>query len=308
VASGEEALRLLYVAMTRAQDHLILGCYHKPAGGQPTHAQRLVRLLPEASGLVRVEPSLSASPEGVDMAAPAEATAFAVAGSHADFDTARGALLAGVARRTATTPTALVAANAAVDPEPERPDVEDVDSPGSDGAGSAEDAGPTWRRSGRRGRGAAIGTAVHRVLELVDPADSTENLRRLAEFACDESGIPDLVDDVVGRVGTALASPAVAQALRDGRAWREVYLVVPDGERVVEGYVDLLTDDGEQLTVLDYKTDRAATEEERAAKEAYYAPQLAEYVRMVEAVTGRNVSAGLVFASPATEAENSGER
>lgn len=296
-ASDEEALRLLYVAMTRAQDHLVLGCYHKPTG-QPTHAHRLVRLLAEASGIVRVEPSIPEARAPASVWTAAGAGAAGVRISPEKFDAARPGLLADVRKRTATTPTELVALGTAAGVEPEI-EVEPAATEDADEAAAVpgEIVAPAWRRRVRRGHGAQIGTAVHRVLELVEPTDSGEDLRRLAEFACDESGIPSLVDDVIARVGTALASPLVGQALRDGRAWREVYLVVPDGERVVEGYVDLLTDDGTERTVVDYKTDRATTDEQRAAKEAYYAPQLAEYARMVEAVTGRKVRAGLVFAS-----------
>lgn len=51
-----EAVRLLYVAATRAKDYLLLGCYHKPVGhGYGSHAQQLWRLLAN-SPLAAVEP------------------------------------------------------------------------------------------------------------------------------------------------------------------------------------------------------------------------------------------------------------
>lgn len=103
--------------------------------------------------------------------------------------------------------------------------------------------------------------------------------------------VADPVDDV------ALLVRALAG---DARPLSEVYLVVRDGERFLEGYVDLLVDGGpDGLTVLDYKTDRATTDEEQADKRVHYAPQLAAYARAVERVTGRAPrSNDLVFARP----------
>lgn len=91
------------------------------------------------------------------------------------------------------------------------------------------------------------------------------------------------------RVWSALRAGPVVRALAgDARPLSEGYLVVRDGERFLEGYVDLLVDGGpDGLTVLDYKTDRARTEEEKAAKWVHYAPQLAAYARAVERVTDR---------------------
>ncbi|MEO1059599.1 MAG: PD-(D/E)XK nuclease family protein, partial [Actinomycetota bacterium] len=57
--------------------------------------------------------------------------------------------------------------------------------------------------------------------------------------------------------------------------WRELFVAAPIGQRVLEGYVDLLvrTDDG--LIVVDYKTDRwSGHSAERAAR---YRLQLAAY-------------------------------
>jgi ATP-dependent helicase/nuclease subunit A len=63
-ADRTEALRLLYVAMTRARDHLVVGCYHKPSRGTPTHAQRVWDILSTRPDLVTVHPGqTSESPQ-----------------------------------------------------------------------------------------------------------------------------------------------------------------------------------------------------------------------------------------------------
>lgn len=149
--------------------------------------------------------------------------------------------------------------------------------------------------------GAAIGTAVHAVLELADltSLDAGE-FRRLAEMLTEAGEIPLLADDVARRALGAAQTPLVREAAKSGRYWREVYLVVRDGARVLEGYVDLLVEDLDgELTVVDYKTGRTSTASELATKVEHYRPQLAAYGRALTAVLNRQVARGaLVLARP----------
>ncbi|NAZ80249.1 UvrD-helicase domain-containing protein [Kineococcus sp. R8] len=285
---AREATRLLYVALTRAMDHLVIGCYYRPPktkSSKTSAAQRLWELLSPA-GLVRTE---AAPPPSATDPLLEPVTTWSIPDRDA-FSRDRAQLLADLAARVATSPTALARERASSD-ESTVP----VDVPLT--------APQRSRGSTRRGgRGAAIGTAVHRVLELATlPTPAEEELQALALAACLAQGIPDLVTDVAGRVRTALASD-VAQHLTPESSWREVYLVVDDGTRYVEGYIDLLaeTDDG-RLVVVDWKTDRAVTAAEMAAKRELYRPQLSAYADAVERVLGRRPETHLVFARPTSE-------
>lgn len=95
-------------------------------------------------------------------------------------------------------------------------------------------------------------------------------------------------------------APLVQHAVESGRYWREVYLVVRDGGRILEGYVDLLLEDAEgRLVVVDYKTDRASGSAEVAAKAEHYRPQLNAYGQAVTQVLERAITRGaLVIARP----------
>ena len=94
----------------------------------------------------------------------------------------------------------------------------------------------------------------------------------------------------------------VQRAGQSGRAWLEVYLIVRDGDRYVEGYIDLLAEPSDgKLVIVDYKTDRVDSAEDVTAKTAYYAPQLAQYQKAVVKVVGTDVAAELVFAAPASK-------
>ena len=126
-----------------------------------------------------------------------------------------------------------------------------------------------------------------------------DEVRSLARLACAEQGIPELQANIEGRVWSALHGDALQSVLDpDARTLSEVYLVVQDGERFLEGYIDLLVDGGPgSLAILDYKTDKATSDAEIEAKKVRYAPQLAAYARAVEQITGRTPSStGLVFA------------
>ena len=79
-------------------------------------------------------------------------------------------------------------------------------------------------------------------------------------------------------------------AVAHGRYWRELYVGAPVGERVVEGFVDLLVDGPGGLEVIDYKTDQGRTEDELDAVMGRYRMQGAAYAVAVEAVLDRPVS------------------
>ncbi|HSR25738.1 MAG TPA: PD-(D/E)XK nuclease family protein, partial [Candidatus Eisenbacteria bacterium] len=214
------------------------------------------------------------------------------------FAAGRAELLSGLTRRVATSPTALVdEAEAAGGPL--RPDAEPVIDPPEPAGGEAVGGVPVRRRPAPSG--AAIGSAVHRVLELVAlRGPSEQEIRRLAALACAEQEIPSLAEDVATRVGHALTARLVSEAAARGRFWREVYVVTPDGERYLEGYIDLLAEDEDGgPVVIDYKTDRVRGDAEIAAKTAHYRSQLQAYARALAGPLDREVSKGaLVFAGP----------
>ncbi|MCW2502462.1 MAG: UvrD/REP helicase [Actinomycetia bacterium] len=263
----DEALRLLYVAMTRARDHLVLGCYHRTKG-QTSHARRLWPILTRQPGLATVEPPIEL--KAAIPVRPAPRTAGEPSDGRDAFLARHAALLAAAQGQVAASATSLVSVPL----------------------------------NATRGGGARLGSAVHQVLELADLVTG-EDIAALAEAAAAEHEIPWLAADVAARARSAISAPIVRQAVTGGRYWREVYVVVPDHGRFLEGYIDLLveTPTGE-LVVVDYKTDRAASDAEAAAKAVHYTPQLTAYAQAIETATLRTVSrAVLVFAAPGTARE-----
>ena len=88
--------------------------------------------------------------------------------------------------------------------------------------------------------------------------------------------------------------------------YKELYVAAPLGDRVVEGYVDLLIETPDGLVVVDYKTDSAKSEADIDAKLAAYELQGAAYAVALETATGSTVvDCRFVFCQPTRAIERS---
>jgi hypothetical protein len=139
--------------------------------------------------------------------------------------------------------------------------------------------------------------------------DDPRDVAQLAAVYAAAEGLTGAGDalEVELRVKGALESPVVreARAAEAGRRWRELYVgapvsvgeTEPSADAVVEGYIDLLFEDGAgDLVVVDYKTYHAVTAAEAATVAARYRVQAGAYALAVGEVLRRPVTrAVLVF-------------
>jgi ATP-dependent exoDNAse (exonuclease V) beta subunit len=265
-----EKVRLLYVAATRARDHLILSVHHKE--GSECQGARLHQRCLEMPHLWR---RLQAVEPAEPRVAESEPPRFEDSpGARARWLERREGLLAALSRAPVLSATSLAAAGAetAVDPnlQKEAP-VEEI---------------PAWRR-GRAGT--SLGRAVHAILQSIDLATGG-GLQGAASAQAAAEGIPDRADEVARRVRAALGAPSVREAVT-GRYWREVYVAAPVDGVVLEGFIDLLYEKADGLVIVDYKTDAIPSEEELARAMARYRLQGAAYALAVEQALGRAVVA-----------------
>lgn len=317
-----EKLRLLYVAATRARDHLVVSCHHQ-AGKAGSYAERVWSFSAgAASSLVRPREdgrSLSldppdrtvgpATPPAVEVPGPAggaDPPSFdAVFAARDGWVAARAALVepfrqartvsaTGVAESVQAARSGALRADAhqtgvveSILPLPEQDD---------DHADTADGDGPLVRRRGRAGT--AVGQAVHAALQVLDLTRPVE-VAAVVRQQCALESIEPLAETVERLVASALASDAVGLAARH-RHHKELYVAAPFGQRVLEGYVDLLVETAEGLVVIDYKTDTVSSDAEVDAKLDRYELQAASYAVALEAVTGQTVSeCRFVFCRPA---------
>jgi len=259
-----EQRRLLYVAATRAQDHLVVSLHHK--AGYPSQAALLHEVCQGKAGAVTPpEDTQLALPLTVDATVPTERP---VEGPEAaeDWRRARLELLGRVRASGVATPSGLGHDEPLPVPEEDR------------------------RVPGRGEGGTARGRAVHAVLQAVTLPDGPD-LDDLSRLEAAAEGLEDPAA-VAALARSALAAPVVQRALAAPRHWRELAVQAEIRGRLVEGFIDLaFEDDDGRLVVIDYKTDAAVSP-------AAYRLQIGAYAAALARATGREVAEGwLVFAT-----------
>ena len=300
--SSYERLRLMYVAATRARDHLVVSLHRSST--KDTNARRLADVDAARAGAVPM-------PSGAAGSAPARLPPMV--SPPPDFDT----WLAGVGRSAEASrhhPAFSASGLEGTDPDAEGP-LPDVEGPLPDIAivtdvaitmtRTDDDVASGVAKGGRdvelpawsKGRyGSAIGRAVHGVLQAVDLA-SGDGLQDAVAAQCVAESVVEFAPLVTVLVRSALSSEVVKRAAAREH-WRESYvgMVQQDGT-VLEGFVDLIyrEDDG-SLVIVDYKTDDAP-DAALPSRVSYYAPQLNSYRTIVEtAIHGPAAPPILVFA------------
>jgi ATP-dependent helicase/nuclease subunit A len=268
----DERLRLLYVATTRARDHLLVSLHHKESD-QRCHAAQLWAHVDDAPGATVGPPAALASEPHAPRALP---TPSVSAADRTAWIAGRAALLERAARPSTVSATRLASAVAG-DPAP------DV---GLRKEGDADDDRPPWRR-GRAGT--AVGRAVHATLQSIDLA-TAEGLDATALAQARAEDIPGHEQEVGDLVRSVLEAPVVRAAVAGGRFWREVPVGAPVDGVTVEGFIDLLVDTPAGLVVVDYKTDRAHDDAELNALMVKYRVQGAAYALALERALGRPVA------------------
>ena len=277
-----EQVRLMYVACTRARDHLVLSLRRAARNGKGTAAGEISEYLkdnPELWEAVAVEPS-EARPEE-------DAPAIAVSLDHSlearqQWMEQREKLLNEMGRPSFVAATALDSKDADVWPVLYSGDATDQDSY------------EPWRRGQA---GTLIGRALHVVLQSAD-LETGSDIAVWAKAQATAEGIPDSEGEIAEIARRAIESPLVRRAVGSGRYWREVPVAIPAGGGSLQGFVDLLFEEDGELVVVDYKTDDVQAGAETAL--ARYRMQGAAYALALQKATGQRVKE-VIFLFPRPE-------
>jgi ATP-dependent helicase/nuclease subunit A len=279
--SQAEERRLLYVALTRARDHLVIPCL----SGEITDGW----MRPILQGVVQ----------------PRTAAPFGAAAS----SLTAGGTKRGAAEVTYVDSPALTLAIESAHRQPASTPVEG----GEDDARNAREAERLWQ-AGRvaalrtsptpsgddddgpsldtldDGKAAAFGSLVHALLALPD-APTGETLTRAAQTLAHRSGLDDAdADEATALVERVRTLPALADLDTADAVYREVPFVHRANGETHDGRIDLAYRRDGSWTVVDFKTARLATATEATAR---YAPQLRRYRKALAALTGEHVTASL---------------
>lgn len=269
----DERKRLLYVACTRARDHLVVSTHRAESskGGSTGDAAWIIADAAPAEG-VEFFSAAGAPTLGEAAARPVDDLPLP---AQADWQERLGRAREASGAASAVSVTSL--------------GEEDL------GAGSLEVeivsvvGGDRSKLTGRRG--AAYGSAVHEVMQRI-ALDRPEDAEFLAAQACSAAGIPDAVDAVSAAARAILAAPAVTAAAGKP-CWREMWICDEVDGVLVEGVIDLMYEGDDGLVIVDFKTN-PETEAEFAEAAGAYRTQVARYVQLVEKLTGRAVARGVL--------------
>ena len=257
----EQDVRLMYVAATRARDHLIVSLYRN-SRGKNSPAARFEEFMEGADYLW--EPFDSSKVE--ERPSPDSPVAIGTSDTPAarrHWVEERSAVYAALSRPVSAAATRLAQ---------EAKDEQDIpDEP--------------WRR-GRAGT--SIGRAVHAVLQVVD-LRTGNGLEDIAKAQAAAEGVPGRADDIARLVRRAIDSPIVKRALESGRWWRETPVAGPVGDGIVEGFIDLLFEEEDGFVIVDYKTDALGSDDEIEWAMARYRLQGGGYALALSRATGANV-------------------
>ena len=158
--------------------------------------------------------------------------------------------------------------------------------------------------------GARLGTALHTALRYIklreyeDAAELRRELTSIAELGLMSRDECEAVDE--SRILRFLDSPLGKRVLAADELLREFKfsLLVPADEFfpgggrdeiLFQGVVDLAFREGNRIIVVDFKTDRLYSDTAITEKTAYYTPQLEAYKRALVRVTGLEVSEGYIY-------------
>lgn len=297
--SFSESLRKLYVACTRARDHLVISLHRKerdlPEPMKQTWAETVARAMPESKTTHYDLAKLDLPTEGlVESEASSEFD-----GDYQGWKTKHSELKERSYDSGALSASAISSRRDDTEPKNTEEGTED-DTPvksyatTEDNQDAEENSANEEFRGTSVGRGAdSFGKAVHSVLQSLDLAkrENPELLRKLAESQAGSFGVhePKELEEICQLSEMALASRTVSEASQK-KHWKEVYVAAPfTEEKLIYGYIDLVfQDDNGHLVIVDYKTAaNAATFQNSLDK---YQKQLAAYALAVEKSTGLPVS------------------
>ncbi|MGN7198589.1 UvrD-helicase domain-containing protein [Arthrobacter sp. SAFR-044] len=261
-----ERRRLLYVACTRAESHLVVSHYVSDDKSLGEILRRAVDAAPAPDLDIPEDMPLHA--RAVHKVQPVES--FEVWQQRCDVWRKNSALVSS----TNVTAIAKGTDGFAASEMDKTPHFVSIDENGSL---------PTSAATGGE-HGKDFGTALHRLLELSDLKEN-ENLDVLAERIASTAGLADPAG-LAERARSALRSAPVQRAA-DRKHWLELPVLTPNNGMTLEGIIDLMyrEDDG-TLVIADFKTDISVTQETLAA----YWRQLSTYAGMVERITGQKVN------------------
>ena len=274
-----EDTRVLYVAFTRARDHLIISLAGERISVRKSDGE-LIERPPYASLLWSAMPpsesDITEIPEDFEpfnLPAPE-----AIPGVDAAWISAVEDIRESSNTRWVASPSGLGAIALGIDVAAEVIDDQplDPDSVAVDPARERRD-------------GSAVGQSVHRALDVLvrEPQPTPERIDEVCRQMAQEEEAMAHLPHVIALTTVALGSPTITNARSAEAMWTELYLAAPveyDGVKVVDGLADLVYRDDSGIHIIDYKTDATIGDHNLP----HYREQLTAYAELMRRATSHN--------------------
>ena len=139
------------------------------------------------------------------------------------------------------------------------------------------------------------GRLIHAIFERLSDGDTSDNIAQAAHWLSNNNRNPEIDNEaLLNNIQTVLESPQWSQFFGPN-ARAEVPLAALVGETVISGRVDRLLIEPNLIHLLDFKTGRSVPSDEASVPVAYLR-QMAHYVAALETIfEGRQVKASLLF-------------
>ena len=268
-----EHVRLLYVATTRARDHLVLSMHRPNSRNTNMDCTKIAALLEERGDLwerVELLPEYRArvmmgTQHAAQSQQPFDHAAHTLE-ARDEWRRDRQAVLAAQGKPASVAATTL-----------------------SSVVKDEADADAETAHASRRGRGgAALGRAVHAVLQTID-LETAEGVEATARAQAAAEGIPQSQSEIAALARAAVSSDIVRRAVASGRYWREALIATPIGGGALEGFIDLLFEEDGELVIVDYKTDAIDADVAEYIANSRYRMQAGSYALVAERATRMRV-------------------
>jgi ATP-dependent exoDNAse (exonuclease V) beta subunit len=274
-----EDTRVLYVAFTRARDHLIISLAGERISVRKTDGE-LIERPPYASllwpAMPRAESDITEIPE--DFEPFSHPTPDAMPGVDASWISAVKDIRETTKAKWVASPSGLGAialgidlSAEAIDEHPSGPDESAVDP------------------ARQRRDGSAIGQSVHRALDVLvrEEQPLPERIEAVCRQMAQEEEATAHLQFVIALTTAALESETIAHARSAQAMWTELYLAAPveyGGVKVVDGLADLVYRHTSGIHIIDYKTDASIGEHNLP----HYREQLTAYAELMRRGTGQS--------------------
>jgi ATP-dependent helicase/nuclease subunit A len=277
-----ERARLLYVAATRARDHLVVSLFRK------VNTDCAAQVLTEAGAEEGAE-RFSILPQTAHPRAPFAGLNVEddPALEEGDITSMRIELADRATTRKYTSATALKVALGG--------------SGGADRLVFRDDEGEPWARGRARTR---LGRAVHATIQSL-PMDATADVIRATSHAqAVAEAVPHMSQEIEQLVTWIVTtSQAWKRARESGRALREVPFALETSGHILEGFIDMVIEEPDGMEIVDWKTDRITAGEVPGRLEEYKL-QAGLYVHGLQAATNLPV-ARVTYVFAGAQAEES---